>query len=246
MKLNQIDIELIDQYLRNEMDENERSAFEQRLAVEADLREELEEMRLMGEALRFDALEKKKKMLEEYEEKLEDRKYNHFGISWKWSIAATIALLITAWLIWPGQEKVINKNEQLFASYFEPLEIDESGVRSGEDGQQSGIDESAANFYIIGRYDEAAPALEEVYEVEGDTSRLLLAGIAYLGNGNADKAIEIFDRFGEWPMKMQDEVLWYKALGYLMRGEVVKTKAQISQISNPAKFKVEELIEELD
>jgi hypothetical protein len=213
------------------MEAQEKETFEQRLEGNNELREELTHLQLIQDGLRLDDLQQKKKMLEDWDDEIEeDKKTNLFGIGWKWSVAATILLIVTAWLIWPQKGP---GESDLFVSYFKPLELDISGVRSANkdpDNERSNNFKIATRDYIIESYDKAAPALLKVYEEEKDTLMLLYAGIAFLAEKNTDKALDALDRIDVWPEELKDHVMWYKALLFLDKQENEKAKKEFGEL----------------
>ena len=132
MDLEMLDIELVEMYLDDEMDVQERAAFEARVLKDKELKHKLETQRLLRGGMKHLAMKDFLQEVSQWEQELQATKSPSSPVLRLWvprlAIAAAallIVFLITNWMI--GNQ---NPNEELIERYYAAIEI-ESNRRGG-------------------------------------------------------------------------------------------------------------------
>jgi len=191
----QKEFERIERYLTDTMKQEEKSVFEESLKTDNRLSQQVEEIRLMLQAVEEQSLRHK---LDDFHDEIalegsgiktiEPAQQSVFAYK-KYAIAASLALLIGigAWLIL-GQK---SENEKLFAQHFSPDPglITLMSTTSNYEFFRGMVD------YKQGKYELAIkrwnPLIDQ--KPKNDTLNFYL-GVSYLAQGESKKAIEFLSK----------------------------------------------------
>lgn len=239
------DYKLLDQYLQDELPDDQKAAFRQRLKEEEPLAAELELRQQMHTYLRTKAqqpdLEATMKNLgSTYFSPLEkgakivpmNRRRLYVGLS----IAAAIALVLLVWNPFDSGN--------LYNAYAQhpPLALVEKG-------DALVLAQQAEAAYGEKDYKTAYGLLNELTDLSSENVQLQLAlGISALETGRTTKARQLFEELAEGNSALRNYGRWYLALSYLKTEEFAQAKAELQKLddSDPALYdKAAELLEEL-
>ena len=225
---------LIDRYLDDELENNERAEFESRLEQDADWREAVASVRAMRIGIQEAALAQK---LPEFHEELTSTgtevrmSSKTSGRSWmKWAAAASIlAIASLGWWFWSGQKE--SGDEKIYADYYQPDPGLPTVMGPAEDFefQQGMVD------YKAGNYSVAIAAWEKllVRFPDSDTLTYFLAS-AWQADKKFEKALPLFEKVAGQPSsKLAPDAAWYLGLLYLRKGEQEKAQAWIQKSVHP-------------
>lgn len=220
------DYELLEQYLKGELDEASRTAFEQRLERNEELAAELAWQQRMQAFLR------KNREREQLKAKLEKLGARHFQQESpqepattkvvplyrrrSLQIAAGIAILVIAgWL----SIRLLNQ-PSLYRQYADHPSLALTEM-SGEGPDVTNIEQA----FNREDYATAAEGLQSyLRENPTDTLALLYRGISLLETGRLQEATDVFTSIQNSTTDLQDLGAWYLALTYLRRGERERTR----------------------
>lgn len=237
------DITLIEAYLNEELDAQQRQAVETRrdndpafaqLLIDLeilfegsreayrqdiesqlqDIESDLPPIEIDEAALLLDDIPKPKEPKIE-KPKPEDRKMR---IGKWWRVAAVLIPLlgIMTWMLWPKP----SVEERLFAAYFELPALVNNPTRGIGDNKIKALGKKADMAYNSNDCTIATSAYEELYTVHRDTQSLFYLGISQLCEGQTDEAIKnlkTFDQVSEDIRFNQND--FYIALAYLRQGQ---------------------------
>jgi tetratricopeptide (TPR) repeat protein len=163
------DRHILQKYLDNELSEKELARFEQELnaspdlLVDLDLYKEVDEAIADTEVLDFRA--QLTDLREESRNSESGRRVFRFTRPWHYAASAALALLVAI-----GLATVLGRplsNNDLFAKYMKPYELVLTN-RSVDDGATQMWMSDANNHYLMGEFEEAIDAFEEVLEINAD------------------------------------------------------------------------------
>ena len=100
------------------------------------------------------------------------------------SLPILVCLVIGIWWFFPRQ----TPEEQLFATYFEPTKMEQTRAR--KDKTKGELQFEATRAYNNDEFGKAIPMLRELFEKHQDTTSLYFIGLAQLGSGLPDEAIQ--------------------------------------------------------
>ncbi|WP_299244998.1 hypothetical protein [uncultured Aquimarina sp.] len=258
----------IDDYLSGAMSASEKKAFEERVANDSVLAEELKlqkDMQIIYEDQEWlqgdtEALQTEKatqlKSFYESEEATniksaiqeviaENRSESKNKTFWFIGIAASIAVLITVSLFVFKD----NNYDELYASYIHMDEIP-SLVTRGEDTNK--LLENAQLLFEDKKYKEATESFAAYHAKETaiDPLSYIYSGIAYIELNKFDEAIAQFELLADSNTLQSKKANWYKALVFLKQKNKAKLKDILQMIilnKNNYKYKeAQELLEEIN
>jgi hypothetical protein len=118
-----------------------------------------------------------------------------------------------------------NEAVALAQRHFEPLAL--QGNKGIEDEQRI----AALQAYLDKNYHKAAPLLDNIFQKNNkDTSLLLLSGIAYLADNQADKCIQRLANISRSTREDRDEACWYEALAQVAVGNNQEENSLLNQL----------------
>ena len=237
---NNRDIDIIEQYLTNELPEGERITFEERLQVEPNLVNEFERRQTAHKALDFmiaENLKEQLKSLEKEETKVISLHSRRRRMIYIISAAASVLLLIGAFaILLPGG----SQPNELAEAYYELPDF--SAQRSAE------ASEIQENKLYIGiealensAYDQAILTLDAIPESDENyiIAQYYLAHAYYLSS-QFDQAEASFNEVSASnEIRYQEQAEWYALLACLMQKET-NCDAQLNQIKNNANHAYQE------
>ncbi len=215
MSLKETDHNLIDKYLRNQLDAKEEELFDTK-QKDHDFQKELNLRKNSLPVFKKNGREALKNKLQIFEKSIQEEKQivptstakvkPIKNIVWL-GMAATLLLLMG--LFWWNTQSV--NSDELFAQHFKPYpNIITPIVKS----QTPSVTEYELAFqkYEQGKYQDAIPLLEKIETEEG---KFYLA-ISHLGNEQEERAISILDELTkESSDRFHEASQWYLALAYL-------------------------------
>lgn len=225
MALNEQDIALIEAYVAGRLSDEEAGAVVERMRVDAEFREEVEVV-FGAEVVRGVG---RRVALRGALERVEGEVARERAVGRRWVFgvaAAVLVLVVVGWGVFESMKPSLG--EELFAEHFE-VDLVNTQRRLPEKQRvlQDGID-----AYVSEDWEGALAGFEGVEE--GDTLYLRVQywrGICYLGKGEADAAIEVFDEFIEDGIDPYVEsAMWYKGLGLLLKGDYVHAKKVLEEL----------------
>ncbi|MEM6344819.1 MAG: hypothetical protein AAF927_13090 [Bacteroidota bacterium] len=205
--------ENIIRYLREEMNEGEKAAFEAQLAQSDELRESLAEMRRAIQASQLFGQLKLRQQLGELEAELSSQKPNEvrpFRLYW---VAAAV-LVITLAGLWYFNRPV--PTAQYFAQYFEPYRAPVN-IRSSPG--VTDIWEQGRKAYEAGDFSLAAERFGSLTNATGVPTYLrdFYWAVSLLSQEQpkAKKAVDLLKNVAGLTTGYQEPAIWYLALAYL-------------------------------
>lgn len=237
MELNAHDIELIERSLDGQLNDTEKTVFSQRMASDADFKAEVEAYQEAILAVKLAGEDAIMAVLREEQAKLKGAKvipifkknYKTFSILRGALAAASIAALVFVgnW-VWNRPNEPTVQLSPLVMTYFQPYPA--LGIHRG--GETKDVITEALRTYGQNDYKNAIPLLEESFNIKKDSLLLFYKSIAYLGNGQADKAQPILTALQGSDTVPTESVVWYLALAYVELGEKEKAVALLKNIAN--------------
>ena len=224
--------ETLMKYLDGELMDVEREEFEKRLAIDAALRQELEDLKTARAAVRLHGLKQQvgsihHQMMAEMKPAAIVRPISPARRVIRYSISIAASIFIVAVLI-VGYNFFTLSPERLYNGQYRAYEL--SSVR-GEATSASKL----ATDYQHGQYKEV---IEDRQRLETATPKDdFLAGIAYLQTGNVSKAISSFQSVIEknriaTTTVFNDDAQYYLALSYLRNKDYDRCLDLIKTIRN--------------
>jgi tetratricopeptide (TPR) repeat protein len=234
--------ELIDNYLSNNLSNEEKLAFEQQVATNPQLAEELAIYKAINDTMQQNVAGNEN-LFKETIAPLQQQYFNNtdakvvtmptnkakvrkmiFG-----AIAAAAILIIVFTLVPIGGSK--QSSDELYAQYA-THEIIENTVRGTNEKNylQLGTD-----LYNTKKYAEAIPYLEKVKD--SSAQAMLLLGISYTQTNNIINAHISYDNIIKGESVFKEKAIWYKALAYLKNKELANCKTQLNKLLNSETYK---------
>ncbi len=211
----------IDAYLLGELLGAERSEFEQALAQDPELAQQVEEQRLLMEGLQFHGNEQLRARLKNIHQQAEttatetsektNAKVRRFPLRTLLTAAATLALLIIATLLLRTGPA---SGPEIFAQHYDAYSL------SLTNRSEPGVDENLAQIdelYAQGNYEAILPLVRQVLPTRPNDPLLKMAGgIAALESKQYQEAIRYFQAIRQEPdSPLADQATWYLALTHL-------------------------------
>ena len=217
--ISQVQFEQIERYLTNEMDSEERFEFDKILIGNDQLREQVEEQRILFQAIEEGSLREK---LNEFHKELEaeNTKVKSIRPYKQYAIAASIALLIGLgyWLTM-GQKSA---HEKLYAAYFapDPGLITPMSATSDYEFYRGMVD------YKQGEYELAINRWDSLIKLnpENDTLNFFM-GVSYLALEDPSQALPYLKKVSDSSQSIfNPEVFYYLGLAELKEGNTEAAK----------------------
>jgi len=246
MKRTQELFENIESYLKHDLTEEARSAFEQELqqdpalAKEVELHKALQVLQEPNHVLQFrEAFAKVKeeaKTNNVTQESTAVRKEAPVRqLNWRLpvGIAASLLLLVTLVILVTNPNKPSTNNE-LLAGFYEPYPLNLT-VRNGNNmpQQPQSINGAANAAYAAKRYDTAILLWSQLAATQElpVLSRLYM-GSALIALDSAEGAITQLDRFLQDTTALLNDAKWYLALAYIKNDQLSKARPVLQELIN--------------
>jgi len=246
MKRTQELFEKIEGYLAEELSNDEVIAFEKEMAMDTELKEEVDKHRDLHRVLQdTDTLrfrEKLQKISAELKEE-ELAKKNTTSYFSYFKIAASVIVIIGAGTLLWNNFNTKNAFSDLYLSYYEPYPVED--ITRGETTSNLSV---VMNNYTKGDYDRVIPELQEIPPSSISEQLRLYLGNSYLNTNNEREALKQFEIISDTG-KYYEDATWYRALTYLKLGENKESSEVLEKIieyNGIYKESAEKLIEELE
>jgi FimV-like protein len=251
MEENTLQTELIEKYISDQLSEDEKKAFEQRLQEETALAEEVALHRHLHTGIRtagrirlLHQLAADDEQMAPYHPPAQIIPFTEaVRKRFYWAAAAVILFLIPLYLILDYNQR--SRSDDLFAQYFTPYQ--ETDVDRGSSDPLS----AALSQYQKKNYAQALPMLEGIRGSEAlqDTT-LFIKGNVHLALDQITEAIDCFSTVTSQPGNdYYQEAQWYLALAYLKSKDLSKAKKLLRDIrkedDHPYQEKAQQLLKDL-
>lgn len=221
--------EKIEAYLAHTLSQEDTIAFEQEIAANIELQEEVEKHRIMHTTLADqDTLAFKEKLIHisakiKQEETANTTLTNRLPL---FKIAASIVVLLgVGSLFW---YTIYTKNQtrdlDLYSAYYKPYPAED--IIRGNANKET---EKVVKHYISGSYDSVVYALEKRPILKKQQALQIYLGNSYLNTNQEEKAAKEFKNITNTG-KYYEIAQWYLSLTYLKLNKSEKTKVLLKEI----------------
>ena len=206
--------EAIEAFLLGTMSPEESHRFEQELAVDASLRDEVELQRENTLAIELAGITRTLQSARaEHREVTTASNGNSWTTYLKYAAMVAVLILGAVWWITRPAE-----NERLFAEYY----VEDPGLPVPMSAVNDPVFQDAMVAYKLGDYAEARTKWGNLLqrEPDNDTLRFYIAN-TYLAEGDAEAAIQLFQAVANTPSStFHNKARWYLFLAYLREGRL--------------------------
>ncbi len=210
--ISQQDLERIELYLDRSMPDLEKNTFENELQTNDTLKQKVEEVQLLLEAIETQSLKEK---LDEFHSGQDLTPIKSIAKSkttplFLYAIAASIVILISVGGFWVMNQ---NSNQKLYSKYFNP----DPGLPTTMSASNNFEFYDAMVNYKQEEYSIAINKWSELHDTapENDTLNYFI-GVSYLANKNAEKAISYLETVAQNPEStFNNDAYYYLGLAYL-------------------------------
>jgi tetratricopeptide (TPR) repeat protein len=234
--------ELIENYVSNLLTNEEKIAFEQQLATNPQLAEELAMYKAINDTMQQNVAGNEN-LFKETIAPLQQQYFNTtsakivtmpsnntklrkmiFG-----AIAAAAILIVVFTLVPFGGGK--QSSDELYAQYA-THETVENTVRGNEEKNNLQL---GTDLYNLKKYAEAIPYLEKTKD--SSAQAMLLLGISYTQTNNYISAHKSYDNIIKGESVFKEKAIWQKVLAYLKNKELPNCKAQLNKLLQSETYK---------
>ncbi|MEK6477071.1 tetratricopeptide repeat protein [Catalinimonas sp. 4WD22] len=240
------DIELIEQYLGDSLDAEERTLVEQRLASDPEFKRRVEMMRELNDMYSSEA-EDFRALLERTYQEYEQEKPQTSFVKQYWLVAAsvTIALLIAAYFLFLSNAADL---QQLYAENFS-LPPDNLTVRTELPEQE--LINAAMENYTNGQHQQASVLFAQALEAQPDSIPILFySAVNHMALEEMEQAVsQLQEVTAQGNSSYLMPARWYLALVYLQMNQQAEAERVLIELQNSSSSyadKAEELLEEFD
>ena len=229
------DRHILQKYLDNELSEKELARFEQELnaspdlLVDLDLYKEVDEAIADTEVLDFRA--QLTDLREESRNSESGRRVFRFSRPWHYAASAALALLVAI-----GLATVLGRplsNNDLFAKYMKPYELVLTNRSVDNEATQQWMNK-ANNFYLMGEFERAIDAFEEVLEINAEKIEAdFYIGMSYMEieqhRTASESLIKVIEQNDNLYIQKSE---WYLAGCLLAMDETDRARRQLAMIAS--------------
>lgn len=230
-RITQEDMELIDQYLSNQLTESASIEFEERLNSDSEWALKVQEQKITRIGIQQEAIANK---LEEFHQHIRlATKAGARPFKPKKFLAAAAAILIVAgalvWMLFFNT----SSEDRLYSKFYQPDE----GLPTLMGVSDNYAFEAAMVDYKIGKYQKAINEWEQLLTTNAANDTLnYFIGSAYLALDNSEKAIVYFDKtLSVSQTAFLQEVQWYKVLALIKNGKKAEAIELLKHTQHPQK-----------
>lgn len=238
MKHDQETYELIERYLKGDLEGEELQRFEQAIEQSAELREEVTLQRSVDTLLADEAIDKLDNQLTALRSEYIKNPNRSIQRTVWFSVAAVLILIATFVVIFRNNGEV--NTEELYASYFELYPTDNS-VRT-EDAPQSGALELGLKAYEVKEFEKASDILKSL--IVEDTRALFYYNLSQMALDKTEEAAILLQAIDDSSI-YSDPADWYSALALLKQGKLAMAITLLKQLQETASGKYQKLASEL-
>jgi len=223
--------QIIEDYLQNKLNGEERAAFEKQLSMDDALKEEVALLAIIMNGVKKSGRDQLKSRLQKIHE-VQTQTIPTTKTRRLWpmmtGIAASIALLIVAGIFFMKNQKV--SPQLAFENYYKPYSLKLASRDATDKIDYLQINE----LYINKKYKAALSLLEKALLKDPTNARLQLAtGICHLElNELASARLNFLAIVKSNDLRLTDKANWYLALSYLKEGKIPKMKSALDSIIN--------------
>lgn len=229
--MEQQDFELIEKYITGNLSQEAQMAFEDKIQSDPSLQEQVEEQRILIEAIQEQSLRTTLENIHrDIEEGIPIRRIPFYKQPMvRYAIAASVAILFVIGGAMLSRKH--NTNEKLFASFFTP----DPGLPTTMSKTDEYVFYEAMVDYKQGNYEKAIlkwnPLLDE--KPTNDTLNYFL-GVANLASDNGEEAILFLEKTTDnTDSYFLSDAYYYLGLAYLKSGDRALAKKALSQSDLP-------------
>ena len=196
MRSSQEDIELLDLYIKGDLESSVLKTLESRLSHEPDLKHDLAELKALHQGMRAKALEEKIEMMKGWEEEIAQANVPKSKTRWIWFIIffSAMGYLLYQFAL-SKKSEMPDEYKKLYASHFDKELILHTTKRSISYNDSLSTEQRRAyELYSIQLFEDAIPLLKDLWNDQKDTLSLFYLGVSYVGTGNVDKGLEILNK----------------------------------------------------
>lgn len=223
------ELEFIEKYLRQQLNEKELAAFEKWRRDDAGAEKKIRDLRAMQIGIQEYQLEQELKALRPFLDK--QHKKSRWPLYWA---AASVAIVFLTWGIWRYTRP--QTNQELFEQYYKP----DPGLATFMGlTDKTSFDEGMLS-YKTGSYSEAISTWKPLRDgdPQNDTLNYFL-GAAYMANKQYENgedyfAIVIADSLSVF----KQDAIWYQSLLFIEEGNVIEAKKLLKTSTNPSADKL--------
>ncbi|GGX22362.1 tetratricopeptide repeat protein [Aquimarina muelleri] len=219
----------IEAYLSNSLSQEDAIIFEQEMAINIELQEEVEKHRIMHTTLADqDTLAFKEKLIRisnkiKQEDTTNTRLTNRFTV---FKVAASIVILLgVGSLFW---HTMYTKNQtqglDLYSEYYKPYPTED--IIRGETNKKT---KEIVKHYTSGSYDSVVHLLEKHPRLKEHEALQIYLGNSYLNTNQEEKAVKEFKNITN-KGKYYEIAQWYLSLTYLKLDKSEKAKTLLKEI----------------
>lgn len=258
MTIIEADVDLIDQYINQELNEDQKTEFHHRLNDDSEFREQFDFISNIRLSIRESAKSEKLNMLktiekEDFSGDLDEFKETNNQVNRKskiiklrktiYSIASVAAIGLVLVFLLPqlsedNSKLILNENFEPYPSHVIKRSVNRNMTRTKE---------NAYKYYSIEAYTKAIPLLQELYE-NGDNNSAIYLASAYIGNQRYDKAESLLNKLSPNEQYDQNVINWYLSLSYIgqdKRKNAIEKIKTLSNTENQYQDKAKKLYNEL-
>lgn len=206
-------LEIIVRHFSGETSPEEEQYIANALSNDPQFRKEYNEQRELIEGIRIIGI---KRMVQNFEKEYDKPVLRAFHNRRVLLLAASLSaiVLIAVFLLFN-----INREERLFARYFEPYPSLAFSERSSNDMED--LYQRAFAAYNNGEFDDAISYLRQILDIKQDDYIEFYLGNAYLAKRQYDESIPLFENLlsSMESQALKDQAKWYLSLGYLGAGQ---------------------------
>jgi tetratricopeptide (TPR) repeat protein len=259
MSLSDTQYEQIQKYLDNELEESEKIAFEQEIAENEMLAQEVAlfqklpqyigegqspDVDLETEHPQFKAylkvfLSDESKQLENELENIgtaflqnenQETSNKVVAIYSRWKVLSAAAVVLVLFgSLWFLMKPT--SSTALYSSY-----VQHDAIILNQRGNEDEISKNAEELYNQGNYEAAIPLLLKVNEQNLNFDVLLALGVSYLELDDYDNALAQFEAIGQSDAIIKDKALWYEAATYLKQNNRDLARQKLLQLQEEYPF----------
>ena len=229
---------LIERYIRKEMEPQELNQFREALSIDVSLQRELQLHAELHDAIQTDS--------DAFRQLLKTAETDYFSsgksevksrsLATRYLIAAAVTFLITAFIGFYYVNKKQDTHE-IFIAYFAPYEVpgtfrSENSIPLNQDA------EKALTLYKDKKYNQAISSFAKVLEVQpNNTIYAFLRGVCYLATDRPEEAEADFKRvIADGNNLFVEQAKWYLCLSYIRQDDMEKACALLQTTTPPHAF----------
>jgi tetratricopeptide (TPR) repeat protein len=246
--MNETALEKIEQYLNNEMSQEERVGFELQIANDEALRNYVQLYDTIDKTMSVENTSPNENELRQTLQQMNRKYFAEEGkviqVSFKkWlAIAASVIIVVTAGVYFLSSNKT--SPEKLYAEYakHDPLNIQLRGNTTDS------LAQNAAAAFNKRSYEAALPLLDQYLSLQPDDIQMKFSlAICDLETGKNKEADSIFSMIASGQTAYAATAQWYQALSVLKQKDITKCRTILNSIPQTSSFsaKAKELLKKL-